>query len=81
MLRKKHGKAALTKHAGLNESVKEKIEAYDESMIAGKNSTIYNFGVGVIEGEELTISSDGISIPGQNKEISLNVENPYDDMT
>jgi acetoacetyl-[acyl-carrier protein] synthase len=57
------------------------IEAYDESMISGKNSTIYNFGVGVIEGEELTISSDGISIPGQNKEISLNVENPYDDMT
>jgi hypothetical protein len=37
--------------------------------------------VGVIEGEELTISSDGISIPGQDKEISLNVENPYDDMT
>ena len=81
MLRKKHGQAALTKHASLNESVKEKIEAYDESMIAGKNSTIYNFGVGVIEGEELTISSDGISIPGQDKEISLNVENPYDDMT
>ena len=81
MLRKKHGKSAIIKHASLNESVKEKIEAYDESMISGKNSTIYNFGVGVIEGEELTISSDGISIPGQDKEISLNVENPYDDMT
>ena len=81
MLRKKHGKSALIKHASLNESVKEKIEAYDESMISGKNSTIYNFGVGVIEGEELTISSDGISIPGQDKEISLNVENPYGDMT
>ena len=50
-------------------------------MIAGKNSTIYNFGVGVIEGEELTISSNSISIPGQNKEISLNIENPYKDMT
>ncbi len=81
MLRKKHGTAALVKHASLNESVNEKIEAYDESMIAGTNSTIYNFGVGVIEGEELTITSDGISIPGQDKEISLNVENPYDDMT
>ena len=81
MLRKKHGKAMLIKHGSLNESVKEKIEAYDESMIAGKNSTIYNFGVGVIEGEELSISSDGISIPGQDKEISLNVENPYEDMT
>lgn len=81
MLRKKHGKDALTKHAGLNESVKENIEAYDESMIAGKNSTIYNFGLGVIEGEELTISSNSISIPGQDKEINLNVENPYEDMT
>lgn len=81
MLRKKHGKDALIKHAGLNESVKENIEAYDESMIAGKNSTIYNFGAGVIEGEELTISSNSISIPGQNKEISLNIENPYKDMT
>ena len=81
MLRKKHGKSAIIKHASLNESVKEKIEAYDESMISGKNSTIYNFGVGVIEGEELTISSDGISIPGQDKEISLNVENPYGDMS
>ena len=81
MLRKKHGKDALIKHAGLNESVKENIEAYDESMIAGKNSTIYNFGVGVIEGEELTISSSSISIPGQDKEINLNIENPYKDMT
>jgi acetoacetyl-[acyl-carrier protein] synthase len=81
MLRKKHGSALLVKHANSNESVKEKIEAYDESMIAGTNSTIYNFGVGVIEGEELTISCDGISIPGQDKEINLNIENPYDDMT
>ena len=81
MLRKKHGSALLVKHANINESVKEKIEAYDESMIAGTNSTIYNFGVGVIEGEELTISCDGISIPGQDKEINLNIENPYDDMT
>lgn len=81
MLRKKHGKNALLKHAGFNESVNQNIEAYDASMIAGKNSTIYNFGVGVIEGEELMISSDGISIPGQEKQINLNVENPYDDMT
>ena len=81
MLRKKHGKDALIKHAGLNESVRENIDAYDASMIAGENSTIYNFGVGVIEGEELKISSEGISIPGQEKEISLNIENPYDDMT
>ena len=49
-------------------------------MIKGENSAIYNFGVGVIEGEQLTISRDSIAIPGQPNEVSLLVPNPYDDM-
>ena len=81
MLAKKHGKKQLTKHAGLNEAVREKCEAYDASMIAGENTAIYNFGVGVIMGEELDISSRCIAIPGQENEISLQVENPYDDFS
>ena len=79
MLEKKHGKQAMTRHASLNEQVTEKIQAYDDSMLAGENSTIYNFGVGVIEGEELEISSEQISIPGQKNSVSLEVENPYKD--
>ncbi len=79
MLEKKHGKDAMTKHAGLNEAVVANSAAYDESMIAGENSAIYNFGVGVIEGEELTISSSCISIPGLDNDVSLEVENPYSD--
>jgi len=79
MLEKKHGKEAMTKHAALNESVVESSMAYDESMIAGENSAIYNFGVGVIEGEELTISSSCISIPGLDNDVSLEIENPYSD--
>ena len=79
MLEKKHGKKALTEHAGINEHVQEKIQAYDDSMLEGENSTIYNFGVGVIEGEELEITADGISIPGQKNGVSLDVDNPYQD--
>lgn len=79
MLEKKHGKDAMKKHAGLNEAVVANSAAYDESMIAGENSAIYNFGVGVIEGEELTISSSCISIPGLENDVSLEVENPYSD--
>lgn len=81
MLEKKHGKEAMTKHAALNESVVESSLAYDDSMIAGENSAIYNFGVGVIEGEELTISSSCISIPGLDNDVSLEIENPYSDYT
>ncbi len=81
MLAKKHGKQSMNNHGKLNEAVREKTLAYDESMIKGENSAIYNFGVGVIEGEQLTISRDSIAIPGQPNEVSLQVPNPYDDMT
>ena len=81
MIEKKHGKGAFTNHQRLNETVQQKIQAYDDAMISGENSTIYNFGIGVIEGEQLTISDHAIKIPGQENEVSLDVPNPYSDMT
>ena len=80
MLKKRHGGKALKRHAGLNEAVREKVQAYDDSMIAGANPAIYNFGVGVVEGAELGISDRCISVPGHSNDITLEVGNPYDDM-
>ena len=79
MLTKKHGNSAMAAHQALNEQVQDRVKAYDESMIQGENSTIYNFGVGVIDGEELQISETDISIPGQKNPVSLDVPNPYED--
>ena len=79
MLGKKHGKGAMSTHRAANEYVQERIQAYDDSMIRGENSTIYNFGRGVIEGEDLEISSDEISIPGHKNKGSLQIKNPYED--
>ena len=81
MLKKKGGKRVIKAHASLNEAVVERCNRYDASMIAGENSTIYNFGVGVIEGEALSVSSSRIAIPGHDNEVSLEVENPYSDFT
>jgi len=81
MLERKHGKDALVQHAKMNEAVNERIAAYDDRMISGENSAIYQFGVGVIEGAELKITSSSISIPGQENEVSLDVPNPYSDFT
>lgn len=81
MLEKKHGKKVLTKHATANERVQEKAKAYDDATTAGENNIIYNFGVGVIEGEALNISGDQISIPGHDNPINLQVDNPYEDMS
>lgn len=81
MLEKKHGKNAMTQHAADNEAVQIKGQEYDAAMNAGENHLIYNFGVGVIEGEALSLSEDAISIPGHENAIDLNVENPYEDMS
>ena len=81
MLTKKHGSSALTKRDALNEKVRENIETYDAETSRGKNSVIYNFGVGVIDGEHLKIGSDKISIPGHKQSISLKIDNPYEDMS
>ncbi len=81
MMEKKHGKKAMSQHQKLNEPVKEKSAIYDAETTAGKNNLIYNFGIGVIAGEELTMTDQAINIPGHANSINLNVENPYEDMT
>ncbi len=80
MMAKKHGKAAMHTHRTRNEAVRNKTAVYDQETTAGKNALIYNFGVGVVEGEQLILSSHSISIPGLAKAIDLNVPNPYEDM-
>ncbi len=80
MLEKKHGAAAMTKHAKANESVQERTAQYNTETNEGKNDLIYNFGVGVVDGTELTLSDTEIQVPGLKRSISLEVENPYDDM-
>jgi len=81
MMEKRHGKKAMLNHSRLNESVGQSTFDYDEEMIKGNNSLIYQFGIGVIEGEELDITPKKISIPGHKQHISLDVPNPYEDMT
>jgi len=80
MLAKKHGSKAMKQHSAINESVQARTAEYDAATTAGHNALIYKFGLGVIEGEELSITDQAISIPGHTQAISLNVPNPYEDM-
>lgn len=80
MLAKKYGKDAIKDYKKRHEAVEARTAVYDAETTAGKNSLIYNFGVGVIEGEQLGISADRIRIPGLAQDIDLHVANPYDDM-
>jgi acetoacetyl-[acyl-carrier protein] synthase len=81
MMEKRHGKKMVAKHAILNEAVQENTRNYDDQAIAGNDAIIYQFGADVIEGHDLGLNPGNISIPGHQQEISLDVPNPYKDMT
>ena len=81
MLEKRHGRDELLAHARRNESVREKARDYDQQASHGEATPIYQFGEGVLEGEDLDFNDATIKIPGFEQPIELNMPNPFADMT
>jgi acetoacetyl-[acyl-carrier protein] synthase len=80
MLEQKHGAAALTAHDRRHESVQRQIEDYDVRMSRGEVAPIYQFGEGVLEATDLTITDTRIRVPGYAHSIELDVDDPYPEM-
>ena len=81
MLENRHGRDELLAHARRNESVREKARDYDQRASDGEATPIYQFGEGVLEGEDLDFDDATIQIPGFEQPIELNKPNPFADMT
>tara|TARA_B110000240_G_scaffold63170_1_gene71953 strand:- start:98 stop:1414 length:1317 start_codon:yes stop_codon:yes gene_type:complete len=80
MLTKRHGEKAISKYRSLNETVAQASQEYDDSAMAGENRTIYKFDHNVLGGESIELSTGNLSVAGLTREISLELENPYEDM-
>ncbi len=80
MLAKRWGKAACTAHAKRNEAVRRAREEYDDAMLHATMAPIYKFGEDVLAGEDLSISTVAIHLPGFGLPVSLDLPNPYADM-
>ena len=80
MLAKRWGKAALAAYGKRNEAVRRAREDYDDDMLRTTLSPIYRFGEGVLAGEDLSISTAAIHLPGFGLPVSLDLPNPYMDM-
>ena len=80
MLERRWGKAAFTEYQRRNEAVRESRKAYDEAMLEQTMPSIYRFGDGVLEGDDLTITKGSIRLPGFELPVSLDVDNLYGDM-
>lgn len=80
MLAKRWGRARFAEYQKRNEAVLEARTAYDEAMLEQTMPSIYQFGEGVLEGEDLTITKHSIELPGFELPVNLDSENPFTDM-
>ena len=81
MLRARHGSKKLQTHDVRHEKIAETAYDYDQESSKANVPPIYHFGEGVLEGTDLTLTTDEIRVPGFEEPISLKLDNPYEDMT
>ena len=81
MLAKRHGKDAMQGHARRNEGVHAAALDYDAAATRGDAKPIYHFGEDVLQGEDIGIDAQALTIPGYGPPVSLNAVNPFRDMT
>jgi len=81
MLEKKHGADVLAEYTKRNESVKAKSQEYDEAARKGQTELIYKFGLDVKGEDDVSLDKSELRIAGYENPISLELENPYSDMS
>ena len=59
----------------------EDVREYDQQASRGESTPIYQFGEGVLEGQDINLTDTTIQIPGFEQPIELNVPNAFSDMT
>ncbi len=77
LITSRHGKGVFNNYEAKREKVLENAHQYDEKALEEIPEPIYRFGNGVIEGDELGISSESIDVPGYLRNVDLNIKNPY----
>lgn len=80
MLERRWGAGRMLAWRRANEPVAAQAADYDAHADAGEVKPIYRFGEGVVEGTDLEISAERISVPGYGQPVNLRLDNPWEDM-
>lgn len=81
MLTKRWGAQKMKAYHKCNDPVAIHAAEYDAGADHGQFPPIYNFGEGVLEDGDISISSSRIVVPGFGHAVNLDLDNPYQDMT
>ena len=77
MLRSKHGDKACHSWQDRLQQTRAKQAEFERQQLAGEAQPIYQFGEGVLSGDDLEYTDQSISVPGYGKAVDLDTENPY----
>lgn len=80
MLEQRWGKKAYTAFCAKQEHAETIAQDYNNVADSGSMAPIYKFGEDVLSGTDLTISPHEIHVPGFGKPVSLDADNPFEDM-
>jgi acetoacetyl-[acyl-carrier protein] synthase len=61
-------------------TTRENAEAYANCADIAELNVVYRFGETLIDEEKVSITKEGISIPGLAQDVAFDLDNPYSDM-
>ncbi|MBF0238943.1 MAG: beta-ketoacyl synthase [SAR324 cluster bacterium] len=77
MLKKRYGESRFKDYRKHLEQAEQSIADYDQRALQGEITPTYIFGKNVLEGDMLNISREAIHIPGYTHPVSLDIPDPY----
>ena len=80
MLRKRYGDARFTDYEQRRAETRKAAAAYEQRALLGQLDVIYNFGQDMIDGDEIRISPEQVTIPGFTQPLVFNQDERYKDM-
>lgn len=81
MLLKRHGQEAINRYQDKLQVTREAASQYDQDSIKGLTRPIYLYDNNVLTGQDLEINNNEIKLPGYTQAISLDIDNPFKDMS
>lgn len=79
LLQRKHGATAIQQWQGKRETTVAAVADYEHSVLRGEAKPVYQFGSGVLDGDDLDIRSDRIRLPGQTMAVEFRDDPDFND--
>ncbi|WP_347330320.1 beta-ketoacyl synthase [Marinimicrobium locisalis] len=81
MLRRRYGSDAFEAYTQRREQARANAAEYDQNATKGQFNTLYHFGEGMIDEQQIELDSHSVRLPGVAQAVDLDLPNRYRDMT